>query len=128
MASDFDSLERVSQRTVPARAVASLAKTGPSSVFDLIKPAKKPTAPPPSVDFSAIAIQLDVALPAQSRRQVSRYDALLSRLAVDASAELPLEHACSLRIAMRMWSKRHPGQKFTSRKVSETSLRLWRTE
>lgn len=98
-----------------------------SSVFDVARPPKKSWALAPLVDFGAIEVEDGVPLPTERGRKASRYDALLSRLAVGESAAMPLGHINSLRIAMRVWTKKRPGQTFTTRKVSETDVRVWRT-
>jgi hypothetical protein len=105
----------------------------PRPAFPTVAQPLKPRLKRPRLevlDLSAVAIDADVPMP-DKRSGVRNTDwpVLFERLTKPGlcSSPLPIEHRHSLKSAAEKWFKAHGGT-FAIRVISDTHLRIWRTE
>jgi len=103
----------------------------PNSVFNQVPKKKRVFKPRPPIDVASIKVERNVPIPVASRGPgaVNQWQPLLDKLQHPntASAPVPIEYRHSLKNAAEKHFKAKGG-KFTLRVVSDTHIRIWRTE
>jgi hypothetical protein len=84
-----------------------------------------------ALDLTAVDVHDDVPLPDAKRGpRHTEWRVLFERLAKPGlcSSPLPIEHKNSLKNAAAAWAKDRADFKFAIRAISDTHIRIWRTE
>lgn len=101
-----------------------------SSVFNAVPPPpRKKREPLPPIDLTAVEVAADTPAPQNRSDSAPEWPVLLARLTAAGlhSSPLPIAYQASLKAAVAVWRKAHGG-KFVVRAISNTHLRIWRTE
>ena len=97
--------------------------------FSRVPPAeRKPQVRAPSIDLTTVSIEANVPMPASVRKRTD-WSVVFERFAAPGMCSSPLPRECksSLSSQAAEWFKAK-GWKYAIRTVSDTHLRIWRTE